>query len=180
MRHPIIIFCLLLSTLSYSQRGETYQQQQARQKASIGKTFPSFKAQSGDDVLTQDSLKNKVVFINFWFESCLPCMAEMKGLNQLYDSLKNNEGFEFVSFTYDKPDIIKKIKEKYGIKYTIYSISNSECAKLNQGNGFPTNIILSQDLKIIHLKSGGAINVDQATRDIMEDYYPILINELIQ
>lgn len=178
MRHQFAIFCLLLSAISYAQTIPSLNEREARRKAAIGKPYPSFKAENGDAVLTKDSLKGKIVFINFWFEACKPCIAEMEGLNQLYDSLKDYKDFEFISFTYESPKVIEKMREKYGMKYKILSISRSECLRLNQNNGYPTSIVLDRKQKIKDIKTGGAISVDQATQYVMSHYYPLLLEEL--
>lgn len=187
MRHLLIILSLLLTATTFGQSGyntrqapPTFDDTEEKQEAAIGKPFPKFKVRDGDSVLTNDSLKGKVVFMNFWFEACPPCMAEMQGLNQLYDSLKDYKDFKFISFTYESPKRVEKIRAKYGIKYKIYSIREYECRQLNQGSGYPTNIILDKDQTVKHFQSGGLIDKDQATRYILDSYYLMILQELEQ
>ena len=48
-------------------------------------------------------LKGKVVFLNFWRTSCGPCIAEMPGIERLYDSLRGENIF-----------FLKMGKERFG------------------------------------------------------------------
>jgi thiol-disulfide isomerase/thioredoxin len=75
----------------------------ARQTGAIGKSFPQFTALSDGQTVSNEAFRGKVVLINFWFENCLPCMAEMEALNALHHQLKDQNDFLFVSFTWDKP-----------------------------------------------------------------------------
>lgn len=124
-------------------------------KESIGKPFPTFNAVFSGYPLTKDSLKGKVVFMNFWFEACPPCIAELEALNKLYKKFAVNPDFEFISFTYESPEKIIQLKKKYHIPYKVASINSQECYRLNQNNGFPTSIILDRDGIIYELFTGG-------------------------
>ena len=45
----------------------------------VGKPFKSFDLKSvSNNKYSQDDLKGKITFIDFWFEACTPCIAEMK------------------------------------------------------------------------------------------------------
>lgn len=162
---------VLAQNLSPEQR---FQDRLLRQKEAIGKPFPSFKAKLGDSIVNNNSLAGKTVFVNFWFEACPPCIAEFQGLNQLYDSLKTDTTVAFISFTYETKRTIAKIKEKYGLRFPIVSVSADDCYQLNQQNGFPTNMILGTDLAIRHIESGGRIDPEQARWHIMHRIYPVL------
>jgi peroxiredoxin len=175
-----LIGLILLSATTYPGYAQTisseqfFRDRQQKQKETIGKTFPSFKAKRGDSLINNESLKGKTVFVNFWFESCPPCIAEFKGLNELYDSLKADSTFAFISFTYETKATITKIKKKYGLKFPIASVSASECYRLNQENGFPTNMILDTNLAIRHIETGGRIDIEQARWHIMYSIFPLL------
>lgn len=107
-----------------------------------GKESPSFEHSSlSGKQYSSNSLKGKITFVNFWFSNCSPCIAEMKSLNELYLQFKDNPDFQFLSFTFDNPQLISKAIEKYNLSFDIISISDPECRRLNFNKGFPTNII---------------------------------------
>jgi cytochrome c biogenesis protein CcmG/thiol:disulfide interchange protein DsbE len=149
-----------------------------RENGAIGKPFPSFTTYYQDKVFSNQNLKGKTVFINFWSESCPPCIAEFDGLNELYDSLKGNKDFEFISFTFETPEKIKEITEKYKIQYKIFSIKKEECYRLNQNMGFPTNIIIGPNGIIKLLRTGSTLDSEKVKNIIFTEYYPTMLNIL--
>lgn len=156
-----LLFMFFCTDITFAQQnktpGEQFMDSLFREKAkqSIGKDFPQFKAIFNGHLLSNDSLKGKVLFINFWFNACPPCIAEMPALNELYKKLKANKSFEFLSFTYEKRSTVNAFKQKYKVQYKIASVSRNECYRLNQNNGFPTSIIVGKDGKIRELYTGG-------------------------
>ncbi len=148
---------------------------EARRKAMIGKPFPAFSAKSGDSTISNEDFEGNVVFANFWFEACAPCVAEFEGLNELYKKVKDSAGFAFVAFTYETPDKCKEVQVKYGLQYPVVSISVEECYRLNGGFGFPANVILDKKGTIRFFECGGSTNKRQATEHLMTAVHPKII-----
>ena len=49
----------------------------------IGLKYPEFEVKLPDkSSFSNENIINKVVFINFWFASCTPCIEEIEGLNK--------------------------------------------------------------------------------------------------
>jgi peroxiredoxin len=142
-----------------------------KQKESIGKPFPLFKVALQNSVFTNQDIKGKVVFINFWFANCPPCIAELDALNTLYNKLKHRRGFEFISFTYESPKTIQRLAKKYHMQYKIMSVSQQECYRLNQNNAFPTSIILDKNGIIQFISFGGTTDKAAAKKAVLTDYY---------
>lgn len=124
-----------------------------RNANAINKPYPAFSAQSGNIVHSNESLKGKVVFINFWFAQCHPCIEEMDDLNKLYDKFSADSGFVFLSFTFDSPEEVEASRKKYNFRYPVFSVSRKECYRLNLSNGFPFNIILDRKGYIKHAEN---------------------------
>lgn len=126
MEQALFIYCFLLSTLSYSQipdsgkysmSADSFLLAMDRKNSDfINKPFPQFSVTTNDNECSNKILKGKVVFINFWFAACAPCMAEMGELNKLFKHFKQTQNFEFVSFTFESSNEIKLIKKKYNIQ----------------------------------------------------------------
>jgi|GEM_PF-2566991 len=142
----------------------------------IGKPFPSFTLQQETDVLSSEKLIGKVLFINFWFAACPPCIAEFEALSQMYDKLKDKAGFQFISFTFESPEVIEKVKKKYGLRFPIYSISQQECERLNPGGGYPTNIIVGKNGVIKQVQTGGETD-EKAAKNFFDNVFNVKILE---
>lgn len=177
-RKCIFILVLFTNILAYAQEqkkspGDLIMDSlfRAKEKESLGKPFPEFTAKFNTKELTKDSLKGKIVFINFWFEACPPCIAELPALTKLYYDLKDNKDFEFLSFTHESPARIKILRKKYHLPYKIASVTNQECYRLNQNNGFPTSIVLDRNGNIYQLFTGGDTDKKVASRFIKISVY---------
>jgi thiol-disulfide isomerase/thioredoxin len=120
---------------------------------------------------------NKVVFINFWFSHCAPCIEEIEGLNEMFNSLKDRSDFLFVSFTFDSDDLIKTSVVKYNIQYKVIHLEKTEFSRLNFSNPNPTNIILDKNGIIRYFTVGGTDKIYQ-NEIIMKIYYPKILSLL--
>ena len=179
-----LLLLLFVACTSFAQQnktpGEQFMDSLFREKAkqSIGKDFPHFNALFNGHMLSNDSLTGKVLFINFWFKACPPCIAEMPALNELYKKLKGNKSFEFLSFTYENRSNVKSFRQKYKAQYKIASVSRNECYRLNQNNGFPTSIIVGKDGKIWELYTGGDADAKTSRDFILTAVYDELLTQL--
>lgn len=104
---------------------------------------------------SRNRLKGKTVFINFWFLSCLPCIAEFPALNLLYDTYKSRKDFVFLSFTFENENSVKVAREKYKIDFPVISVSEKECYRLNFNSGFPVNMIINKRGVVTNFFVGG-------------------------
>lgn len=140
--------------------------------AHVGQTYPPFGFTRSDKVVTNTNLQGKVVLINFWFESCLPCMAEMEALNQLYDSLKTNKDFEFLSIAKEKEDAVKRVRKRFALTFPVICTTEVECKRLNFGSGYPTSIILDKTGVIRYIHVGGYTDKDGSSERVMNILLP--------
>ena len=142
----------------------------------LGKPFNGFTVANEEGPLNNDSLKGKIVLINFWFEGCHPCIAEFPALNELADKLKDVKDFEFISFTWDNQETVKRVKEKFKLQFRVYS--TQESSKLNYRLGYPTTIILDRQGIVKYITSGGPIDPEKARNHIMTEILPRIQQEL--
>jgi len=141
-------------------------------REAVGMPFPAFVASNEYGTINNDSLRGKVVLINFWFEGCHPCLAEFPALNELYQTLKDNRDFELISFTWDRTEAIKRVKEKFNLLFQVYHATARECLRLNQNNGYPTTIILDRQGIIRYMIFGGPTDTDHAREYVMTELLP--------
>ena len=118
----LLLFCCYTRTFSqdsifvYDSISNTYV---INDNYAIGKEFNIFETISlNSDTISNNDLAEKVIFINFWFEGCAPCIAELDALSDLYSKYKNNISFQFLSFSVDNVEVAKKAVSKYNIYYT--------------------------------------------------------------
>ena len=115
-----------------------------------GKNLPDFKGLTiNNKPFSNANLKNQIVVINFWFEKCPPCIAEMPELNKLAAKY-SVKGVKFIGITHDTPASAKSFQKRNGYKYEIVSLSNDEIRKLNINHGFPSNVLVGKDGKIMY------------------------------
>ena len=122
----------------------------------VGKEFPEFSATTiTGKKITHADLKNNVVFINLWYLSCPPCVAEMPILNELVKDFKGKD-FLMLSFSTDDKKSLQEFMSARKINYAV--VENSK--KLIDDTfrmkfGYPTNLILDKSGKIVEFKTGG-------------------------
>lgn len=121
-----------------------------------GKYFEKFYNFSADGKpYSEDSLKNKITIINFWFEACAPCIAEFDALNKLYDRFKSNKNFQFLSFTFETKENAQRVANSYHLSYPIICLERNTIYKLIFNLGFPTTMITDKTGTIKFMKCGG-------------------------
>lgn len=131
-------------------------------KHALGEPYVQFKIANGNSAIDNQTLKGKVVLINFWFEGCHPCMAEMAALNDLYKKMSDNKDFLFISITWDNDETIARVKNKFGLQFEVFAASSMECSRLNYGCGYPTSLILDKSGIIRFKHNGGSVKEKEA------------------
>ena len=161
----IVLFCN--AGLSAQVRVDLSQLRDSVTKSAISNDYCDFESVSLDGkVFSKKDLIGKITLIDLWFEACSPCIAEMGYLIELYGRLKDNNNFQFLSFTIDNSEVAKKAVEKYNIPYIVCPISREEASRMNFRRGFPTKIIINKEGKIVFLESGGPTDPESVKRKI--------------
>ncbi|MFD2285369.1 redoxin domain-containing protein [Pedobacter petrophilus] len=115
----------------------------------VGKPLPAFEGKTIDgEKFSSRQLKAQVVVINFWFENCPPCLAEMPELNKLVEKY-GKDGVRFIGITHDLPGRAKRFQKQVPYRYQVVSLSRQEIAMLNINHGFPSNILIGKDGRIL-------------------------------
>ncbi|MBO9591840.1 MAG: TlpA family protein disulfide reductase [Niabella sp.] len=111
---------------------------------------------AGGHIHTPESLKGKVVFINFWATWCPPCIAEMPAIHELYNAFKNNPNIVFllVDADQDLPKATDFIKKKQ-LDLPVASFRGTVPASW-YGGTLPTTLVLDKTGAIVYRHEGAA------------------------
>lgn len=117
--------------------------------------------------------KEKIVFLNFWFVNCAPCVAEIPGFNELVKHYKDKD-ILFLAIALDHPRSLKKFLKQQPFNFRIIPDSRELLSnELQHSFGYPTTYILDQDRMIRFVHSGGSTG-DDATQKVKDTFMPVL------
>ena len=103
------------------------------------------------------AFEGKVVFLNFWSTTCVPCIEEMPGIQRLYGSLLN-ERVVFMAVTQEDGKQVRSFLKDHKLDIPVY-LADKEPPEDMAPNGFPTTFILAKNGAILFTHSG-ALNWD--------------------
>ncbi len=138
------------------------------------KKLVPFQANIDSLVCNNASLRGSVVFINFWFAGCPPCISELEDLNRLYEKLRHKKNFQFISFSFDSSKTIEMMIDLYKIKYPVFRMDKEDVKKLNFGHGFPVNFIVDRDGYVVYTQYSGG-NKKVSSNIINKEIYPAVL-----
>lgn len=97
------------------------------------------------ETFNTESLRGKVVFINFWATWCPPCIKEMPSIEQLKKSYDGNDNIVFLLVDVDgKMEKSKAFMQKNKFDLEV-SIPDGNIPPTLLGNAIPTTIILDKN-----------------------------------
>ncbi len=86
-------------------------------KEPVGKPFPQFAwTDIHGNKLSRESLKGKVVVLNFWYTTCGPCIAEIPLLNELVAAY-SGKNVVFLAAAWNGQEQLAKFFQKYPFRY---------------------------------------------------------------
>jgi peroxiredoxin/tetratricopeptide (TPR) repeat protein len=121
---------------------------------------PSFKVTCLDgDELTLDSLRGKVVVLNFWYMGCGPCRMEMPSLNRLVAEFKGQD-VEFIGISMDDEKSLRKFLENTDFNYRIVPAGRT-VADHYAVQAYPTHVVIDQNGKVDTRLTGASEDIDK-------------------
>lgn len=119
--------------------------------AQVGEQAPAFSLKDNDgNTITLESLKGKVVVLNFWATWCPPCRAEIPDFKKVYAEYKDKD-VEIIGVSLDHKgwDVITPFLKKWEINYSVV-LGGAKIAR-DYGNirSIPTTFIIDRDGKVV-------------------------------
>jgi thiol-disulfide isomerase/thioredoxin len=117
--------------------------------------------------VSSESLKGKVVIVDFWATWCGPCRAAIPHLMELHKAYKD-KGFEVVGVSVDQqgPGVVQTFVTQHQIPYTIAMGNQKIVSDFGGIRGIPTAFIISQDGKI-YRKIVGLVPREEYEKDVV-------------
>lgn len=116
------------------------------------KTAPdvTFTGINGEQV-TMQSLRGKVVMVNFWATSCTTCVKEMPEMVQTYNKFKD-KGLDFiaVAMSYDPPNYVLNYAQTRSLPFRVALDTKGDVAKsFDEVKLTPTTYVIDKNGHII-------------------------------
>ena len=137
-----------------------------RQREGIGKPFElEFTEAISGSTISMNSLKGKVVVLDFWATWCGPCVAEMPEMKKLYEKF-HGQGVEFIGISLDQSkdqgglDALKKFVKDKEIPWPQYYQGKGWQSEFSGSwgiNSIPSMFVVDQDGKLVSVEARGKL-----------------------
>jgi peroxiredoxin len=147
----VIVTGLTLTALSKPRRTR-FGSEESAAPVSAGDKAAEFKLEALDGhVVSLESLRGKVVFLNLWATWCGPCRQEMPSMETLYDDFRNNHDFVMLAVSQDTKGraVVEPYVEKNGYHFTILLDPENKVGASYDLSGVPETFIIDRDGRIV-------------------------------
>jgi peroxiredoxin len=98
----------------------------------------------GDESLSLESLRGKVVLLNFWATWCKPCEDEMPAMESLYRAI-GSQGFELVAVSVDDDrQRVEEFTARMGLTFPVLLDPEKQVAGAYQSYRFPESYLIDR------------------------------------
>jgi peroxiredoxin len=107
------------------------------------------------EVVNLNDYKGKVIFLNIWATWCPPCIAEMPGIQSLYDKVDKDKIVFVMLSTDNSEEKARKFIEKKGFTFPVF-MAASQVPEAFRVSSIPSTFVISPEGKIVSKKVGMA------------------------
>ena len=108
------------------------------------------------EVHSLETLKDKIIVVDFWFINCGSCIKEIPDLNKLKSEYET-EDIEWFGVTYDPKDKVERFLDRMKFDYTIVPDSKHLTDRFDI-RFYPTTLIIDENRKIVYTGKFGTMN----------------------
>jgi thiol-disulfide isomerase/thioredoxin len=109
-------------------------------------TAPDFSIDSLDgEQVTLSDFRGKVIFLNFWATWCGPCRMEVQDIDELHETLKDEDFAVMAIDIQEKEKRVRSYMEGEGIDFPVYLDRDGRVAVEYAVSGIPTTYIIDPD-----------------------------------
>ncbi|WP_264538276.1 TlpA family protein disulfide reductase [Flavobacterium sp. N1736] len=111
-----------------------------------GTAFPKFSFKDLDgNVVSNESMKGKIIVIKCWYIHCTPCIREFPQVNRLTEEYKDRKDILFISLAEDSPEQLKTFLARKPLSYSVIPDMKIYMNETLDLNAFPTHFILNKE-----------------------------------
>lgn len=122
--------------------------------------------------LSDESLRGKVVLVNFWATWCTPCRVEMPALDRMHQR-HEAAGFVVVGLAVDRvsTEAVRAFVQERGVSYPIAHVDARAEATFGGVRGYPTSFLLDRNGRIRHTVIGpvAPVSLEPAVRRLLAE-----------
>ena len=105
-------------------------------------------------VLSLESLKGQPIFLHLWRPGCVSCVAEIPGINALYEAYAPR-GMAFVAIALGEKEDLTGELQMNAVEFPVYTVEGDKLPPIFSTTSTPTTYLIDKAGFIVYAHSGG-------------------------